>query len=417
MIIHRSTIVVTMGCNAFFVAVMLPVSWAVANGEYTANAVNVISGISAEIEYCLIVQGGIGVNGASLSLESCAKAVAFGDGRDMFSLQPSGQLLNVPGGKCASVDESELGEGAFVLLADCEGASRWEVQSNGQLKLKSAGDFCLTQEGVAPGLRDVAANAAAMASSTVNVAAHGAAMAMDGQRNTFWASKFDDTAEAVEFVVDLGIVQSLQNMDIFWEFPARAFSVSLSTDGEHFAEAFATDSNVVPMSRMALGGTNARKIRILMKEPHPTDASFQGHTLYGIKEISVYADSLRAIVSECGKASKSSDARDKYFLSAANEFDDAPAKAFRSELPSLEAARAALAASISELGDALPKLASCGVHSLSRMRYSQNSTQLHKQVISRVGSVSPLSAVDAQDLNLLLTAARTTIVSIRGALA
>ena len=117
--------------------------------------------------------GGIGVNGASLSLESCAKAVAFGDGRDMFSLQPSGQLLNVPGGKCASVDESELGEGAFVLLADCEGASRWEVQSNGQLKLKSAGDFCLTQEGVAPGLRDVAANAAAMASSTVNVAAHG----------------------------------------------------------------------------------------------------------------------------------------------------------------------------------------------------------------------------------------------------
>jgi len=139
--------------------------------------------------------------------------------------------------------------------------------------------------------------------------------------------------------------------------------------------------------------------------------------LYGIKEISVYADSLRAIVSECGKASKSSDARDKYFLSAANEFDDAPAKAFRSELPSLEAARAALAASISELGDALPKLASCGAHSLSRMHYSQNSTQLHKQVISRVGSVSPLSAVDAQDLNLLLTAARTTIVSIRGALA
>ena len=57
MIIHCSTIVVTMGCNAFFVAVMLPVSWAVANGEYTANAVNVISGISAEIEYCLIVQG------------------------------------------------------------------------------------------------------------------------------------------------------------------------------------------------------------------------------------------------------------------------------------------------------------------------------------------------------------------------
>lgn len=117
--------------------------------------------------------GGIGVDGAALVLESCAKTVAFGDGRDMFSLQPSGQLLNVPGGKCASVGESEIKEGAFVSLADCESASRWEIQSNGQLKLKSTADYCLTQVGVAPGVRDVAANAAAMASSTRNVASHG----------------------------------------------------------------------------------------------------------------------------------------------------------------------------------------------------------------------------------------------------
>ena len=113
------------------------------------------------------------MNGAALVLETCAKTVAFGDGRDMFSLQPSGQLLNVPSGKCANVGGSEIKDGAFVSLADCESASRWEVQGNGQLKLKSAADFCLTQEGVSPGVRDVAANAAAMASSTMSVASHG----------------------------------------------------------------------------------------------------------------------------------------------------------------------------------------------------------------------------------------------------
>ena len=68
----------------------------------------------------------------------------------------------------ATVDESELGAGAFVLLADCGGASRWEVHSNGQRKLKSAGDFRMTQEGFASGLRDEAANSAAMASATAN---------------------------------------------------------------------------------------------------------------------------------------------------------------------------------------------------------------------------------------------------------
>ena len=113
------------------------------------------------------------MDGAALILESCAKTVASGDGRDMFSLQPNGQLLHVPGGNCVSVGESETKEGAFVSLASCETAARWEIQSNGQFKLKSTADFCLTQGGVAPGLHDVAANAAAMASSTMNVASHG----------------------------------------------------------------------------------------------------------------------------------------------------------------------------------------------------------------------------------------------------
>ena len=139
--------------------------------------------------------------------------------------------------------------------------------------------------------------------------------------------------------------------------------------------------------------------------------------MYGIRGISVYADGLRAVVSDCGKAAKSSDGRDNYFLSAAGEFDDSPAKAFRSELPALEAARAALASSIAELGDALPKLESCGVHAFSRQRKLRNFGQLHKQVVARVGSASALSTVDAEDLDGLLTAARSTIVSIRGALA
>lgn len=91
-------------------------------------------------------------------------------------------------------------------------------------------------------------------------------MAMDGQMKTFWASKFDDTTEPVEFLVDLGVVHNLKNMDIFWEFPARSFSVSLSTDGEHFNEVFATDANVLHTSRMALGASSARKVRIMMKE-------------------------------------------------------------------------------------------------------------------------------------------------------
>ena len=117
--------------------------------------------------------GGIGVDGAALLLDNCAEAIALGDGRELFSLQGDGQLLSVPGGLCASVGENDIAEGAAVSFGKCDGGSQWEIQGNGQLRLKSVGDFCLTQEGAAPGLRDVAANAAAMASSTGNAFSHG----------------------------------------------------------------------------------------------------------------------------------------------------------------------------------------------------------------------------------------------------
>ena len=293
-------------------------------------------------------------------------------------------------------------------------------------------------------------------------------MAVDGQMKTFWASKYDDTAEPVEFLVDLGRIHTLHDMEVFWEFPARVFSVSLSTDGSHFTEVFATDANVMPTSRLALGGSEGRKVRIAMKEVRRSAGHesvdrlrsnglrdlrtlclfcwiaassngcnvcclfvklcvnfvlrclrvrFQGHRLYGIRAVSVYAQGLRAVVSDCGKAAKSSDARDKYFLTAATEFDEAPAKSFLSELPALESARAALAPDIAELSNALPKLESCGTHAFPRQLAFQKLGQMRKQIVARGSSASSLSAFDTEDLDVILKAARSTIISIRGALA
>ena len=47
-----------MKCNASLVAVMLSASWASGLAENVATAVNIISGITADEEYCLSAQGG-----------------------------------------------------------------------------------------------------------------------------------------------------------------------------------------------------------------------------------------------------------------------------------------------------------------------------------------------------------------------
>ena len=94
-------------------------------------------------------------------------------------------------------------------------------------------------------------------------------------------------------------------------------------------------------------------------QPHAVYGHFQDHAIYGIRSIAVYAPRLQSVVDNCANAAKSTDARDKYFLSYVGEFDPFPAKALQTELPLLEAAKASLTTTISDLADVFPRLESC----------------------------------------------------------
>ena len=120
-----------------------------------------------------VVGGNSATDGAAVVLESCAGAVAAGDGRELFSLQAGGQIVNVAGGKCLAVGDDGAADGSEVVLSACDEASQWEILGNGQLRLNAPGSLCLAQAGLSPGSADVAVNAPVMASSTVNALSHG----------------------------------------------------------------------------------------------------------------------------------------------------------------------------------------------------------------------------------------------------
>ena len=242
-------------------------------------------------------------------------------------------------------------------------------------------------------------------------------MAVDDDAATFWASKFDDTAKPVDYIIDLGDAQTLASIDIAWQFPAKAFTVSVSADGSHFSEVYATDANVLKASSISLGSALAKKLRVSMIEPNPVHARFQGHLLYGIKSMSVYADRMSAVLSDCGVAAKSSDARDKYFLSYVAASEPAPASALRSELPALEAAQASLSATISELADILPRVGACGglAANAGLIRLRQSSEALVSS--TRAEHAGQRSTFDQDALENLLQEARASIVGVRKVLA
>lgn len=327
-------------------------------GLRRGSSITLVSGATAVREMCLIADdGSVSAPSGSVVLADCAAAVAAGGGLELWQHKPNGQLLSLSSDKCLTAVEDS------VVLMDCgaalktnDGRSEWEMLGSGQLKVAAGGGRCLSQKGPAPGEVNEAAKAAVSATSTASVA-HGGSMAVDGREGTYWASKFDP-ADAVDMLIDLGETRSARELVISWVYPAKAFAVQLSQDGEHFAEVFATDVNVLKSTRVPLHGP-ARLVRISMRETHPVHGTFESHALYGIKSIVMHGSPLAAVVEDCGVAANSKDARDKYFAVAANEHDLSAGTALRSELPALEAAKSALSVAVSDLASVLPQVPAC----------------------------------------------------------
>ena len=109
-----------------------------------------ISGASSSLgELCLVARG------SGLGTEPCLKAVAAGDGREIFKFNDVGQLVDA-GAKCVTLVNGDVSMGGKLALETCpiaadadDGRSSWVITSAGQMKLDKLGDYCLdvsTQE-------------------------------------------------------------------------------------------------------------------------------------------------------------------------------------------------------------------------------------------------------------------------------
>ena len=229
-------------------------------------------------------------------------------------------------------------------------------------------------------------------------------MACDGESSSYWASKFD-VAGPVSFTVDVGSLEEVAEVQLDFEFAPRSFALYLSTDGQQWLEVFSTDANVLKKVKLPVGGQLASVVKLELREAHPVHGAFAGHSVYGIRSFAVMAQRLRAVVESCGVAAKSPDARDKYFTAAVDSYDPAAGATLRGELPSLEAAGASLAATVAELAEALPGIASCKVRSASLQKVSDKGHAAGKRAAAY--------GLDESQVKALYDEARATILAAR----
>ena len=100
-------------------------------------------------------------------------------------------------------------------------------------------------------------------------------------------------------------------------------------------------------------------VRARALQAHPSRGLYLGHAAFGVKSLKVLSAASAVAVEDCGSSASSNDAGDKWFFVAAGEKDLCSSRALRAELPSFEAAKSSLAATVGELDSALPNIALC----------------------------------------------------------
>lgn len=122
----RQTIFSEMLALVAFLVSFSIVSLPVAECRTTSSpAFTLAAGVSAATEQCIVAAG------AHVSLSNCAKAVAAGDGSDIWSFS-DGQLVSAATSKCMVLLGGDITGGGRVGLAECDSVvkaagSQWEV--------------------------------------------------------------------------------------------------------------------------------------------------------------------------------------------------------------------------------------------------------------------------------------------------
>ena len=122
-------------------------------------------------------------------------------------------------------------------------------------------------------------------------------------------------------ISDLGKETKLTTVEVNWEYPPKSFSVETSADGHHWSGCAHVEHNDEFSYKVDLKAQKARKLRVVMNEPHPKLGAYKGHFLYGIQHLRVGSRPLVPIVEKCSELWPGRDQRDKWFLVEVSEFN------------------------------------------------------------------------------------------------
>lgn len=176
----------------------------------------IVSGVttkSAEAEYCLMAK--TLRRGSSVIVDLCSAALSQADGRDLWQLNPSNQLIAAYTYPSLCLDQN-------LILGSCDIVRSVDFVGNSQINLLWLSEKCLSFDGESVGMEDmiISMNPLSEASSVLSIG-HSAASGISQDTRSYWSSAaFDSPAERqVTFDIDFTSAVNISRVIIDWEYP------------------------------------------------------------------------------------------------------------------------------------------------------------------------------------------------------
>eukprot|EP00920_Eleutheroschizon_duboscqi_P013503 GHVT01031743.1.p5 GENE.GHVT01031743.1~~GHVT01031743.1.p5 ORF type:complete len:156 (+),score=21.63 GHVT01031743.1:6871-7338(+) len=138
-----------------------------------------------------------------------------------------------------------------------------------------------------------------------------------------------------------------------------------------------------------------------MLRPHPRLGKSGENFVYGVRELHVYANRLRSVVSDCREAANSDDARDKYFITYTAEFDPALATRVSTLGEDVASMGEALAAKTEKLSSHEKDILNCGEEKKKYGERMKEATASLGRVAGQFEQATGGSIVKQQDTQLV----------------
>jgi hypothetical protein len=410
--------------KAVTIAMRSPQSW----GYFGINTVALIgepgplmlvSGITSSFGELCLTTSSPGAN-----LESCLEAIAAGDGREVVEFDQDGQIVSMADGSCLTlVDGDTTGGGTFAMdvcsasPSSGDGRSVFAIAPSGQLKMPRIGNYCVTLRGASASEVDVAKQADIEATSSDDQ--HDVSKIVDGDSQSFWSSAVNPSSP-VDLQLRFSAPMKIRYVEIDWEHPAQAFELQVPSK-TGWTTFFKSSGNNAPTTKYLGLAASASALRLRMTKPHPTLGNSGGHAVYAIRSIRVLGSSSELVVQDCLEAEDNTDARDKFFMVAVQEFDPRLALTARQSAALLGAAQEHLGILLADLYVAMPTLESCGFKASFAKHVATRNTAatslgefVHDQDASSVAvaAIAPSIGYDLSSTAALISNAREALARI-----